>query len=130
MSVLVIDDDELVLRMFGRVLRKHELTLVGRAQEALERIQAGEAFDVILCDVHMPAMGGVAFHEELARRQPALADRVVFMAGGSSSDEDEAFFEVHDVLMKPFRLAEFEDRVLRLGALESGTRMCAPPSRR
>lgn len=130
MSVLVIDDDELVLRMFGHILHKHRLTLVSRAQDALDHVFAGETFDVILCDVHMPAMGAVEFHEELARRDPELAARVVFMAGGSSSDADEAFFDAHDVLMKPFRLAEFEARVLRLGALESSTRICAPPSRR
>ena len=45
--------------------RRHAVTT---AREALERIDAGAAFDVILCDLMMPEMSGMELHAELQRR--------------------------------------------------------------
>jgi len=92
-SVLVIDDEPALGRVLPRLLAPHSVTVVERAQDALERLRTGGRFDVILCDVMMPEMNGMQFHQELLRDRPEVARRVIFMSGGVFSPSLRAFFE-------------------------------------
>jgi len=69
------------------------VTVVDRARDGLERLKGEARFDVVLCDVMMPEMNGMEFHQELARRRPELVERVVFMSGGVFSPAIRAFFD-------------------------------------
>jgi PAS domain S-box-containing protein len=81
--VLVLDDEELVLNSLQRVLsRHHEVVATSSPHAALARIESGERFDVILCDLMMPDMTGPEFYAELLKRVPAEAHRLVFLTGG------------------------------------------------
>jgi CheY-like chemotaxis protein len=62
----------------------HDVVCVTRAQEALSRIVAGERFDVILSDLMMPEVTGMAMLDRLRRLSPDQARRVVFVTGGRS----------------------------------------------
>jgi len=66
---------------------------VERAADALTRVLAGEAFDIILCDIMMPEMTGMDFHRELIRLRPEIAERVVFMSGGVFTPGVRSFLE-------------------------------------
>ncbi|HET6584462.1 MAG TPA: response regulator, partial [Nannocystaceae bacterium] len=93
-KILVIDDDQLVLNAAARVLAAHhDVTATTRADEALTRMANGEWFDVVLCDVLMPNMTGMAFFEELKRLGGAQAERVVFMTGGAFTPAAREFLE-------------------------------------
>jgi CheY-like chemotaxis protein len=82
--ILVVDDDPLVARAIRRMLsREHEVTVETSSRQALQRIEAGGRFDLVLCDVMMPQMGGPALHAELGRIAPEQAARVVFITGGA-----------------------------------------------
>jgi PAS domain S-box-containing protein len=84
LRILVIDDEPMVLSAARRMLAvEHEVETAPGALEALDRIAAGARYDVILCDVMMPGMDGIAFCEELGRRDPALGRRLVFISGGA-----------------------------------------------
>lgn len=81
--VLAVDDEALVRRLVQRVLSSScDVVTVGSGAEALEEMDAGESFDVILCDVRMPEMSGLELHDVVAARWPELADRFVFASGG------------------------------------------------
>jgi len=69
------------------------VTAVLRAREALARIQAGEKFSIILCDLMMPEMTGMEFYEELTRHHSTIATRVIFMSGGVLSPHSREFLE-------------------------------------
>jgi CheY-like chemotaxis protein len=92
--VLVVDDDALVAESLRLVLSMEctvEVSLdpVG----ALDRIRAGETFDVILCDVMMPHMNGIELRghiEAIARDQ---AGRMVFVTGGILQPEVRSLLE-------------------------------------
>jgi signal transduction histidine kinase len=92
-TVLVIDDEPALGRVLPRLLAPHQVTVVARARDGLQLLQGEGRFDVVLCDVMMPEMNGMEFHQELARRRPALVDRVVFMSGGVFSPAIRAFFD-------------------------------------
>jgi len=82
--VLLIDDEPMIVRVASRALsRLFEVEGVTDAREALRRISAGKRYDLILCDLMMPGLTGMDFHEQLAATAPALLPRLVFVTGGA-----------------------------------------------
>jgi PAS domain S-box-containing protein len=82
--ILVVDDEEIVLRSVQRLLSKeHDVVAVAKAKAALALCAGGETFDVILCDLMMPDMTGMDLHRELSRVAPEQAGRMIFMTGGA-----------------------------------------------
>jgi CheY-like chemotaxis protein len=92
--VLVIDDEHLVGVALSRVLyREYEVVVCTRAAEAIARLNAGERYDVVFCDLRMPIMDGLQFHRLLSVTLPAEADRIVFITAAPLSPRAEAFFQ-------------------------------------
>ncbi len=81
--ILVVDDEQVLARALGRVLRDHQLVVLDSADEALRLIEGGERYDVILCDLMMPVMTGMELHDALSRFAPDQANAMVFMTGGA-----------------------------------------------
>jgi CheY-like chemotaxis protein len=107
--VLVIDDDPHLGALVARMLRReHEVAVATSAGEALDRIGAGERFDLILCDLMMPGSTGVDFHERLAPMAPEQLARVVYMTGGAFSPRSREFLERPSIrwIEKPFGFEE------------------------
>ena len=102
--VLVIDDEELVIRSFARVLgRDHHVTALLCAKDALCRMASGETWDVILCDMQMPDLDGAQFLEQLERVRPELTSRLVFITGGAFTPRMQSFLErnTRPIVLKP-----------------------------
>lgn len=78
--VLVVDDDERVRRSIERVLRRagFSVLVAAAAEPALEAV-ASEAIDVVLTDIMLPGLDGVAFSKRVAELKPGLPVR--FMTG-------------------------------------------------
>ena len=103
--IWIVDDEPLVARSIGRMLsRQHDVAFFGSAQEALARIDAGEPFDLLLCDLMMPEMTGMDLLEALQARHPERVARTVFMTGGVFTERMRALLErvSNPVLEKPF----------------------------
>jgi PAS domain S-box-containing protein len=103
--VLVVDDEPLVATVVSRVLSgEHEVVALNRAKDALDRVLAGEHFDVILCDLMMPELSGMDFYQQLREKKPAQVEDLVFITGGAFSPSARRFLD--DVsnarLEKPF----------------------------
>ncbi len=71
--ILVVDDERFFQELFREVLQAagHEVLAVGSGTEALKRL-AEEHFDLVLTDVVMPGLDGVAMVREAKRRDPDL----------------------------------------------------------
>ncbi|MDB4959252.1 MAG: Sensor protein [Myxococcales bacterium] len=90
--ILMIDDEIAVGRAVRALLEpEHEVIPIARATAALARITAGEAFDVILCDLMMPEMSGMEFYEHLAKLAPQYRERIVFVTGGAFTEQAREF---------------------------------------
>jgi CheY-like chemotaxis protein len=111
--VLVIDDEPAVGLAVRRVLKEHEVTVVTSAPEALSRIAGGEDFDVILSDLMMPGMSGMDFYGVLARENPRMAARIVFITGGAFTPEANAFLDsiANERMEKPFHFKQLRELV-------------------
>jgi CheY-like chemotaxis protein len=87
LRVMIIDDDELTLRSIERSLGSDfECIAVSEARRAIELLGRDSHVDAILTDVVMPVMNGFEFYGALAESNPRLAERVVFLSGGITSE--------------------------------------------
>jgi PAS domain S-box-containing protein len=105
--ILVIDDERSVCAVLARLLRDHDVTAVASARDALELLADGNTFDVIFSDLMMPEMSGVELYEEIVRRRPELASRIVFMTGGAFTPQVNRFLDqtTNPRLEKPFAVS-------------------------
>jgi len=112
--VLVVDDDAEMAEMVARHLAGEGFTVaaVTGGARAMERL-AEEAFDVVLTDVVMGEVDGLAVLREAQQRHPRT--RVILMtAFGSLENAIAALREgAADYLTKPFKMAEVTVAVRR-----------------
>ena len=118
--VLVLDDDELILRACTRVFEdEHEVTTMQRARDAIDEISAGSEYDLILCDLQMPDMNGIKFHAAVWRLVPSMVDRMVFMTGAAIDDRTAAFLQSvpNETLEKPVGVERLQKLARKYAAL-------------
>ncbi len=109
--ILVVDDEEAIGRVMRRVLFGYEVTAVTSGRDALERVQRGEPFDAVICDVNMPEMDGIEFAARLALIAPELANNILFVTG----DQDAARkLSGRHVLTIPFETHALRSRLEEL----------------
>jgi CheY-like chemotaxis protein len=91
-KVLVIDDEPIISFTLERLLSaEHDVIALTRAEDALQRIEAGERFDVILCDLMMPGVDGAELYDKLLRTHPDQAERMIFITGGAFTARAQEF---------------------------------------
>jgi len=76
-------------------------------EEALRRIRERH-YDVIICDLKMPKVDGMAFFRDVSAKMPHIARRLIFVTGDVAGTEAERFLEESGCrwVPKPFRLKE------------------------
>lgn len=123
--LLFIDDDAAIGGVVSRMLRDtFDVTVHTSARAAYARIAAGEPYDAIVCDLMMPDMTGMDLHQRLSETDPAGADRIVFVTGGTFTPSAEDFLRYvkNPRLEKPFDRAELLAAVAVILSRSSGRR--------
>ena len=108
--VLLVDDEEKILKTLGRALRDegHDVTTAARALDG-QRLLAEQAFDLLIIDYRMPDRSGMEVVKELVATTPDGERPAIVMmtAHGSVESAVEAMkLGAHDYLQKPFEVDE------------------------
>ena len=107
--VLLVDDDQLVLRGLGRVLRQHgyEITTASSGRDAAQLIDE-HSYDVVLSDIAMPGMDGIQLLREVRARD--LSVPVVLITGSPALSSAVQALELgaFNYLTKPIAMEDVE----------------------
>ena len=107
MRILCIDDEPSVGRLIARFLRNaHDVVVETDGMQAIGRLESGERYDAIICDIMMPSMSGIDFYDRLRRIDPSLAERCGFITGGVFTERARSFAEALPttrLVRKPFQ---------------------------
>ncbi|MGH7533344.1 MAG: hybrid sensor histidine kinase/response regulator [Gemmatimonadales bacterium] len=118
LRVLVVEDEESVRRPVARFLAQRGATVEEAAHgaEGLARIHAAIP-DVVVADIRMPVMDGIAFYRQLLVDHPDVARLVVFFSGDFSqlTQLEGLTVPADRQLLKPVDLHLLEERVLAIG---------------
>jgi DNA-binding response OmpR family regulator len=117
--ILIAEDEEALCAMCARALTMdgHEVKTAADGSEALDMLMREEgSFDLLLTDVRMPIMDGIALALTAARDYPNMT--ILLMTGYADQRERAHGLDalIHDVITKPFTLA-----VLRAAVSEALT---------
>ena len=112
--ILIAEDEDSVRGLVARALQLdgHDVEVSCDGAEALERIEQSEQpFDLLLSDIRMPVMDGIALAMQVARDHPALT--ILLMTGYADQRERADGIEllIHDVVTKPFSLTQIRGAV-------------------
>ena len=108
--ILVVDDQEAVREFTRKILARagYEVALAGNGAEALAALDEAD-FDLILMDVHMPVMTGVAATRQIrAHEGPRASIPIIAFSG---DEQSLAAAGVNDHIDKPFTRAELLAKV-------------------
>ena len=133
-SVLVIDDEPVVLDLFQRVLGEKGLStrLARSGEEALEMIER-EAFGCVLADKNLPGLDGIEIVRRVRQSQPHCACIVMTAYASTESAVEALRLGAVDYIEKPFddldRIAARIDDALRQMKTQYERRAAAPALR-
>jgi signal transduction histidine kinase/DNA-binding response OmpR family regulator/putative methionine-R-sulfoxide reductase with GAF domain len=127
--VLVVDDNATNRRVLtlqaGKWGMKSRAT--GSPSEALSWLDAGEAFDLAILDMHMPEMDGIALARQMRERHSSLPLVLFSSLGRREAGDDERLFDAY--LAKPIRQSHLFDTLVGLLAHEATPRAAAAPGK-
>lgn len=112
--ILIADDEEPLRLLVGRAIAMdgHEIVTAEDGAEALEILNEQEGrFDLLLTDIKVPIMDGIALALAAARDFPDLT--ILLMTGYADQRERATGLNaiVHDVVTKPFSVADIRTAV-------------------
>jgi CheY-like chemotaxis protein len=111
--ILLAEDEEPLRAMLVRAFQpEHAVVAAADGAEALDKLVAANGeFDLLLTDIRMPLMDGIALALSAARDFPQL---VILMMTGYADQRERAHgldALIHDVIPKPFSLAQIRGAV-------------------
>lgn len=77
-KILIVDDEESILKMYGEALTAHELITAVNGTEAIEKAEK-ELPDLILLDIIMPEMNGLDVLDKLKDNKETASIPVIIL---------------------------------------------------
>lgn len=128
LNVLVVDDEEPVIRLISRMLHDlgHRSIVTVSAEAALSALTQ-QPFDLILTDVRMPGMSGFDLLSVIRTHDPDLAERLIFITGDTLNPTTREMLEQSGnlCLPKPFSISQLEavlQQILKRRSIGSNNR--------
>lgn len=108
--VLLVDDENDIVELLRNFLQRQSYTvdIAGDGNEAIDKVYISD-YDIIISDLKMPyGFTGDKLHGFIKRKNPELADRMIFMTGDIINPETQKFLQNtgNHYLEKPFPLED------------------------
>jgi two-component system cell cycle response regulator CpdR len=111
--VLVAEDEQPVRELVARALIQdgHKVEVAPDGATALDLLNGPEPFDLLLSDIRMPIMDGIALALAASRDHPKLP--IVLMTGYAGERDRALGIDtlVQDIVLKPFALSDLKQRL-------------------
>jgi two-component system, cell cycle sensor histidine kinase and response regulator CckA len=109
-TILLVEDEAMVRAVAERALTRqgYKVVTAGNGEEALERLEAGETFDLLISDVVMPTMDGPTLVRHAREKYPELP--ILFMSG-YAEEQLRKSIDIENVafLPKPFSVQQLAE---------------------
>jgi CheY-like chemotaxis protein len=106
--ILIAEDEESVRTLLMRAFSQdgHTVECARDGAAALDVLAKSEPFDLLLTDIQMPVMDGIALALAAKRDHPGLT--IMLMTGYTDQRERAQGLKslIHDIVQKPFTIAE------------------------
>ncbi len=115
MKILVVEDNQLILRMLEFRLKKdgHEVIVTHNGREAIEKIEAVQP-DLVITDILMPYVSGLEVVAAVKKKYPTGTPVIILSGMGQENVVVEGFqLGADDYITKPFSPNELSARVRR-----------------
>ena len=113
-KILVIDDEELIIKSLSRLLEKngYEVFVAKNGQDALV-ITEEENFDLIVADIRMPGINGVDTVANILQKKGFKNKPVIFITGYADEEYKRNAQKLKPVayIYKPFDIQELVGKV-------------------
>ena len=113
-KILLVDDDEYLLRMAGvRLGRHYEIVTAFSGEDALRMIDEGLIPDIVLLDIAMPGMDGFEAFYHMRKRQEMEYVPIVFLTSLVREEDKVKGLKMGaaDYLTKPFEGSVITQRI-------------------
>ena len=112
-KILLVDDEELVIRSIGKLLQKqgHDVVMANSGEDAIALVQKG-IFDLVVLDVRMPGMNGIEVVKSIRQFQKqegrkAIPEILITGYADEAMMKEAEALKVADCLYKPFDIRDF-----------------------
>ena len=116
-KILIVDDNKLNIKVAIRALSSFnfEIDDAMSGQECLDKIKAGNQYDLILMDIMMPGLSGVQTLEELLK-DPNFKAPVLALTADAVQGSKERYLKAgfNDYLAKPFTKDQIKEKLNKL----------------
>jgi len=104
-TVMVVDDDELIIAAFEDFFRRERYTMVPArsANEALQKVE-GIAIDLLITDIRLKEQSGVTLFMRMKENHPSVAVIVITGYPDAISEEELRTLGADAMLLKPLEL--------------------------
>ena len=111
--ILIAEDEEAARLLLSRALELdgHHIHAVADGAAALEYLQAGNEVDLLLTDISMPLMDGIALALSVSRDRPGLP--VLLITGFADQRERASGLDalIKGVIVKPFQIEDVRAKI-------------------
>jgi signal transduction histidine kinase len=115
-SILLVDDDELVVESFERVFQqndsRYKVDKTTDSREALSMLEH-KTYDLVITDLVMPEVDGIQVLQKVKSTSPETEVILITAYSSTNSALDALHFGAFDYIPKPFNPAELKLRILR-----------------
>lgn len=114
-TVLAVEDEPTIRRFYERFGEAHgyEIVLAPTGTVALELLESGQDFDVVILDIRLPGVSGRALWKMMEISRPELCPRVIMVTADIMSESTRELVEEAECLYleKPFSTEQLKDAI-------------------